>query len=359
VLKESQQVQDDVILRIMPQRIVIADVDPAHPYLPPKPHYTARALALYGQKDMAILKIDRDLATDKPVNRSDFPTAPLGNAYDMVPGRDEFTTVGYPGKGGAGVTLSKGLFMGYQFEGRAPDGSLNSSVTIGPGNSGGAALFDGKLVAVPTAVSTDVGSDFGYLNPITWSARPLAYAALRFNQTVPALNPTWLRNEYNRDVASKQAFIGGRIKSASTMAGIPEATVIVRRPDRTLEQILALNQEVSTVMLTAEVQKALQEGADPEEIAEQLKMTPNDVKEMARQQFDEKSLSADARAMLHGEFFYSATTSEKDGFFFLAAPYGRQFVVAVGAQGYRNGSYNLTVKNDSYASAGDLKLYRP
>jgi S1-C subfamily serine protease len=359
VLEESQEAENDVYYKLTPMRVVISEVDPSRPFLPPVPRYVAIPVGLYPQMDMAVLKVDRDINTNDLIRRTDFAFVPFGNPYRMTPGSDELTAIGYPGKGGEGVTVSKGMFMGYSFKGHAQDGALNSSVTIGPGNSGGAALFADQLVAVPTAVSTDVGSDFGYLNPITWAMKPLAYAALRFGQEIPAIDRSWLTSDYNPDVAKTRGFLGGRITSATSTLAVQGAQVVVHRTDRTMEQIIALAQEVHSFRLAYQVQQAIAKGESAEDIAKELDITVADVTELQQTPLEISALSADAQAFDRGEFFFDAYTSERDGFFFLTAPRSTKLSMQISAEGYRDGRYALPVGDDVYANVGSLKLFRP
>jgi hypothetical protein len=241
--------------------------------------------------------------------------------------------------------------------GTAPDGSLNSSVTIGPGNSGGAALLQGKLVAVPTAVSTGVGSDFGYLNPVAWAMRPLAYAAMRFDVEIPPIDISWLMSPYNTDEAKTRTFVGGRVTSAVSTLAVKDAQVIVRRSDRSLEQIYQLDRELRVFQLALRIKDAVGQGATVEGIASELEITVQEVTELL--EVDASALSADARAHRRGEFFYDYSTSSPDGFFFLSLPRNAKLPMTITAEGYRDGSYTLTTVNGTYGDVGAHQLYRP
>lgn len=72
---------------------------------------------------------------------------PIGDS-DTVQIGDELTIIGYPGLGGATVTITRGIVAGYL----PNEGWLKTDAEISPGNSGGAAINRaGQLVGVPSA----------------------------------------------------------------------------------------------------------------------------------------------------------------------------------------------------------------
>jgi hypothetical protein len=156
-----------------------------------------------------------DLVEPTPVPGG--PTA--GDIPVSVPGAVGPQPASNPDRVGAAVPIAAGIaatgpwgVWAY----RLKDGSL--CLEYVGGNSGGAALYDGRLVAIPTRVSlkTDKGSDFGYLHPITWAAQVFAYASLRYGLAVPALDLSWIESSHNTDVARTTSYGGGHIVSGQS-----------------------------------------------------------------------------------------------------------------------------------------------
>ncbi len=89
--------------------------------------------------DLAVLKLERSSG------RAAIPVA----AQDLDPG-EEIVTLGFPGTGGATMTLTRGAYSGMLESG--DHDFIKTDADISPGNSGGAA-FDGQgnFVGVPTA----------------------------------------------------------------------------------------------------------------------------------------------------------------------------------------------------------------
>jgi S1-C subfamily serine protease len=167
--------------------------------------------------DVAVLKISSDI-NGTPVTRQDFAAVPLGNPYDIRLG-DELRILGYPGKGGESLTPSKTEFAGYTKNVQlAIDGSFKTVSTIAGGNSGGSALYNGKLVGIPSRASKkeELGADFGYIHPVTWAARALAIAVLRDRQRIPEIDSRWLESSENTDITRTGLFLGGKVVALLT-----------------------------------------------------------------------------------------------------------------------------------------------
>jgi S1-C subfamily serine protease len=97
----------------------------------------------------------------------------LGDS-DSVQIGDPVTIIGYPGLGGATVTLTQGIVSGF-----LPDeGWIKTDAEINPGNSGGTAINEaGELIGIPTMASSAGLSDrvpgkLGLIRPVNF-ARPL------------------------------------------------------------------------------------------------------------------------------------------------------------------------------------------
>jgi S1-C subfamily serine protease len=88
---------------------------------------------------------------------------------------DTMTIVGYPGLGGQGVTVTRGIHSGIQTVAGEPGTYFKTDTELNPGNSGGTAInAAGDLVGVPTAgrVSRETAGKLGLIRPINL-ARPL------------------------------------------------------------------------------------------------------------------------------------------------------------------------------------------
>jgi len=126
--------------------------DPQNPDREPQHAYWARFIAGDARHDLAIIRIEL-LADESPLPAGTrFPTVPLGDANTLMPG-DPITVVGYPGIGGATVTVTTGIISGWVGEDFMTGGKqwLKTDARISGGNSGGGAFDErGLLVAVPT-----------------------------------------------------------------------------------------------------------------------------------------------------------------------------------------------------------------
>jgi len=385
---------EGLIVRLTPLRIVVAEVNPTRPLAMPDEKYVAEPYGLYPERDMAVLKIVRDARTNQAIKRSDFAVTPLGNPY-AIDDEGELTLIGYPGKGGETITLSRGLFQGFMLGGgaRAEDGAIKSSAPIAGGNSGGAALYGGRLVGVPTRVSakSEKGADFSYLYPVTWAAQPLAYAALRFGQSVPALDNGWVRDSNNTDLARDRLFAGARLFAAQSGQPVPGIQLVAHRKDRTYDQIAALYGELNTHRRSEEIHFALRSGRDTAALALELGLSLADVRQLdqlfrtafvqmelkARRDTTEvaeelalsraeavrlngtrpEALSADAQAMVKGEFFYYLTETEPDGFFLVALPRAQTVTISIRHQAFRDYSTTVTTTSGTFQKLGDLKIF--
>jgi S1-C subfamily serine protease len=79
------------------------------------------------------------------------PVVPLGDSDALAIG-DDLIILGYPGIGGATITLTSGKVAGFTAQGGLGDRAfIKTSATIAGGNSGGlAANTAGELVGIPT-----------------------------------------------------------------------------------------------------------------------------------------------------------------------------------------------------------------
>ena len=123
---------------------------------PPELTYLAEIAAVDYALDLAVVEIVSD--EDGQEVELDLPSVVLGDSEDVEIG-DEIRILGYPGIGGETITLTDGVVSGFtverDIEGRA---WIKTDATIAGGNSGGLAVdADGRLIGVPTIVSS--GSD--------------------------------------------------------------------------------------------------------------------------------------------------------------------------------------------------------
>jgi pSer/pThr/pTyr-binding forkhead associated (FHA) protein len=116
---------------------------------PPSSRHPAEVLIADPDLDLAVLRVTDDFP---------FPPVKLGDS-DAVKAGDSMRALGYPGIGGATLTVTDGTVSGRASGGAAgEDGPwIKTDTELSHGNSGGAA-FDrsGALIGVPTQVNPDV-----------------------------------------------------------------------------------------------------------------------------------------------------------------------------------------------------------
>jgi len=359
---DPQPVSETHADRVVPTgRIVVAMLDQNDPRRPPANRFLAEPIAAHSQgmpdRDIALLKITRDYGTSLPVVRSDFASLRFGNPF-ALPLEAEVTVIGYPGTGGENVTPTRGLFLGFAEGGGLPKGALKTSAGIDQGNSGGAMLHGEALVGIPTWVTRQAGQAIGYAVPVTWAAEPLARAHLRGGYRIPEIPRAWVESEFNQDGSRYMNFLGGTVVAAQTRQPVEGAQVILYRPDRSLEQIVSLHQEIRSIMFVFQVQQALADGSEAQAIAEALQTSVEEVNKAAAVDLAAVRVSADARAMLQGEFFYGWDRTGPDGGYFIAAPRGRQLRMVVGADGFRQASAMVPTGDKLVRRLPETLLYR-
>jgi S1-C subfamily serine protease len=319
------------------REMLVAEIDPKSPMEPPKVQYRAKLVAAHPERDIALLKISA-LASGAPLSGAPrLATAVLGNPY-AIPLGGELRILGYPGKGGESVTPSRTEFAGYtRGVDYALDGSFKTVSTIAGGNSGGAALYGERLVGIPTRVSDkrEKGSDFGYIHPVTWAAWPLAVAAIRDGQEIPRIERDWVQSPHNTDLTRIRVLVGGRVQSQMTTQPVKKPRVVLYRPDRTLEQIDALQAELGGVMARLKAREMIDAGMPAELVALLLRLPLQTVQDLAKGDAAAPALSADAKKMLEGEFYAASAEAGEDGFFILPAPLRSTVKLSVRAEGFR------------------------
>lgn len=320
--------------------------------------YLAVPISLDEEHDTAVLKIMTDSAGNE-VDIRDFSYVPLGNPFGMKINAD-LTVLGYPGKGGDTITMTEGKFLGYYRESRFPglDGFIKTNAAMAPGNSGGAALNELSLIGVPTAVTLpgQAGSDLGYIHPVTWALKGFVVAEHKFGLHPPAIPIDWLTSPYNSDETVENVYIVGEVISANSNRGV-DSRVIAARPDRSLEAIRQLHQDLETMATIYLAQQMRDYGLPADEIGRRLNLDPNRVNEILVFEFSDQEISEDVRRYIQGEFFYEHTQSDPQGFFILSLPRSTRVVFHVMKQGFRPFSRDIITQTGSVQELGELKIY--
>lgn len=117
----------------------------------PVPTYVAEILAIDYHLDLAVLAISEDLGGNTV--ESDLFGLELGNSDQSDIG-EPLTVIGYPGIGGATLTMTPGIVSGFlEEEGLGSRAWIKTDASITGGNSGGAAVNEaGQLIAIPTLI---------------------------------------------------------------------------------------------------------------------------------------------------------------------------------------------------------------
>jgi pSer/pThr/pTyr-binding forkhead associated (FHA) protein len=141
----------------------------------PDTFYAAKIIQANRDLDLVILHVAATEEGDDLPPDLEFPTLPMGDS-DTVSIGDELVVIGFPGLGGATVTLTRGTVSGFlEDEAGRPRGWIKTDAEINPGNSGGMAINErGELIGVPTIVVSgrEVTGKIGVIRPINL-ARPL------------------------------------------------------------------------------------------------------------------------------------------------------------------------------------------
>lgn len=351
--------KERVIVRATPIRMLVGEVDPADPLAPVDDRYVAEPVVWLEDRDIAVLRIVKDASTGAVIRRRDFAHVPMGNPY-AIPVLAPLVVLGFPGKGGRSINPSTGPFQGFTWDVEgALDGSIKTSAQIAGGNSGGAALYNNQLVAIPTRVSLkeEKGSDFGYLHPISWTAETMAYAKLRFELPIPRIDTSWLESRSNTDDSRYMSYVGGLVVSGQSKLPVEGATVVVYRTDRTLDQIAQLDQAFSELVNAIRIQRLTKQGWTVERIAARFEFTPEQVRAFQSMNVDMSKVPPDLQAYDRGEFFYENDDSREDGFFFVKVPRRQAVRIAVLKEGFRIYDALLPAIGSLDHHAGRLQIF--
>ncbi len=320
--------------------------------------YRAAPVSLDEEHDTALLKIVED-AGGNPVDLRDLSFVTLGNPFGMKINTD-LTVLGYPGKGGDTITITNGKFLGYYRDEGFPgqDGFIKTDAAMSPGNSGGAAVNERELIGVPTAVTLPqlAGSDMGYIHPVTWALKGLVVAQYKFGYHPPDIPLEWLTSPYNSDETAGSIFITGHILAANSERGVGSQVIAVR-PDKTLEEIGLLHQELQSAALVFLMQQMDEYGVSAEDLSRRFEIPVDRVKEILAIELSDDTMSQDTRRYLGGEFYYTNSESDEDGFFILAVPRGEEVVLHVLKEGYFPFNKEVTARDGGFQDIGRLKIF--
>lgn len=334
----------------------LADNDPLKV---PELQYLAEPVSLDEEHDIALLRIVKD-KDGNPIDGKTFSYVSIGNPFGIRL-NETLTIFGYPSKGGDTITITEGKFLGYFRDQRFPglDGFIKTNAAMAPGNSGGSAMNKAALVGIPTAVTppTIAGSDLGYIHPVTWAAKVLTVASHKLDFETPDIPLQWLESDHNTDDTRNNTYVTGQVISSHSQTGIP-ADIILARTDRTLQQIENLHLELEVVNMIYTVQRMHAAGLSEEQIAAQFQIPLEEIKAMVAAQLSEEHLSADTLASLRGEFFYSHTQSDEEGFFILSAPKVKDVKLYVTRNSFHPIEKNITLGQGISQSLGKITVFR-
>lgn len=139
---------------------------------PPVLSYLATVVAQSSQRDLAVVRVDRNLKGEQiDSSKLNLPAVGLGDSDFLEPG-DSLYIFGFPGIGGDTITFTAGVVSGFTYQRNLGYRAwIKTDATIAGGNSGGTAVSDdGLLIGVPTEFGR--GGLAGAVDYV--DARPLA-----------------------------------------------------------------------------------------------------------------------------------------------------------------------------------------
>ena len=299
----------------------LADNDPLYP---PVLQFLAIPVSLDQAHDIAILKIFAD-AEEREINPKDLSFASFSNPF-ILKLNENLAILGYPQKGGDTITISEGKFLGYYRNQnfRSLNGYIKTDADMSPGNSGGAALYRNSMVGVPTAVTPPdmVGSDMGYLQPVTWATKALTVVKNKYEFNIQEFPVQWLKSNYNTDETRENIYLTGKIVSSHTRRPLP-AEVLMTRSDRSLEEIQQLHLELQKYVRIQSIHMMYNGGLGVEEISNRVNLNTEEIQKILSTKLSEMKLSDDAQKYSQGDFYYAVTRCDDRGFFILDVPRGQ------------------------------------
>lgn len=139
---------------------------------PPVLSYLATVVAQSSQRDLAVVRVDRNLKGEQiDSSKLNLPALGFGDSDFLEPG-DSLYIFGFPGIGGDTITFTTGVVSGFTYQRNLGFRAwIKTDATITGGNSGGTAVSDdGLLIGVPTEFGR--GGLAGLVDYV--DARPLA-----------------------------------------------------------------------------------------------------------------------------------------------------------------------------------------
>lgn len=179
--------------------------------------------------DLALIKCDTDLDGRpwNPASGGIWATLLEAGQSDVQIG-ERLWVLGYPDRGGGGLTLTEGQVEGWT----GPDGTqgrdyISTRASISSGSSGGPVVDDhGRLVGIASAYRA--GGKVGLVRPLQAASQLLAYAAAGWtpleNHTEVDLSPTAV------EASTEGTRIYTKVVDDATDAPLRDALVMVLRP---------------------------------------------------------------------------------------------------------------------------------
>ncbi|MEP6866634.1 MAG: trypsin-like peptidase domain-containing protein [Deltaproteobacteria bacterium] len=179
--------------------------------------------------DLALIKCDTDLdgRSWNPLTSGIWATLPEAAQGDVTIG-ERLWVLGYPDRGGGGLTLTEGQVEGWT----GPDGTsgrdyISTRASISSGSSGGPVVDDhGRLVGIASAFRAN--GKVGLVRPLQAASQLLAYATAGWtpleNHTEVSLTPTSV------EAAAEGTRIYTTVIDDATETPLRDALVMVLRP---------------------------------------------------------------------------------------------------------------------------------
>ena len=213
--------------------------------------------------DLALLKCEMDMQ-GKPFRPSGWPTIPVGNSVDLLPGSSEIFIMGYPGVGGSTIHVTGGRVSGFVGDDMRSAGRfwIKTDANIAHGNSGGTAIDEeGNLVGIPTAVKfTKENERVGMVRPVEL-AKPFTDRALKGwmpqegggTSAPPPPPPKTDGNSGQKPVKCASdigVLVSGGVYASDNSQPIEGAFVVVLRAGMKRKQVAADYSNLDSVFLT-------------------------------------------------------------------------------------------------------------
>jgi hypothetical protein len=201
---------------------------------PPLLSYLATVVAQSQQRDLAVVKVDRNLKGQAiDTTRLNLLALGIGDSSQLEPG-DNLYIFGFPGIGGDTITFTAGVVSGFTYQKNLGYRAwIKTDATIAGGNSGGTAVSDnGLLIGIPTEFGRGgLGGAVDYVD-----ARPLADTngdgvldekdiAVPMGGFINALRPTAIAQPVIEDAAGgKELFQVTPSKTVEVTGKLEDAT---------------------------------------------------------------------------------------------------------------------------------------